>query len=36
MCFKEKFWETLEWTQLAYVKIWEQASLINLLELQVA
>jgi hypothetical protein len=36
MGFEEKYWETVEWTHLAYVKTWEQATLIKLLELQVA
>jgi hypothetical protein len=35
MGFKEKYGETLEWTRLAYVKTWEQATLIKLMELQV-
>lgn len=36
MCFKEKYWETVEWTRLAYVKTWEQTTLIKLMKFQVA
>ena len=36
MCFKQKYWETVEWTRLAYVKTWEQTTLKKLMEFQVA